>query len=184
MGCLATLAIAGCGGSSSSSSSSSTSASSTPATTASSTAATSTGSATTGSATLGVATGSSAAYLKQLVQVVGPWQQAAIAFEGNFQRAVAAQNKQLVATTLDSFTSANETFASNLSKLTPPGNATGQQADLVKKVRQLGSDLKDAKAAFAQTNASALQSIDAKIKADTQALVQSAAALGQAVRSG
>ncbi len=178
VGCFAALAVAGCGGSSSSSSTSS--ATATPTTASSSSAATST----TNTGSTGVATGGTAAYLKQLVTVIGPWQKAALAFEGNFQRAIAAKNTQLVTTTLDAFTSANDTFATKLSKLQPPGGAQTQQDDLVSKVRQLGSDLKDAKTAFAQTNAAALRSVDAKIKSDTQALVQSAAALGQAVRGG
>jgi hypothetical protein len=135
-------------------------------------------------ADLDVATRSTADYLKQLVAVVGLWQRAAITFEGNFQRAVAAKDKQSVSTALDAFTNANETFATKLSKLSPPTSAQSKQDDLVGKVRQLGSDLKDAKSAFDQTDASALQSIGAKLKSDTQALVQSAAALGRAVRGG
>ena len=181
VGCVAALAVAGCGGSSSSSSSASSSSTNAAPTTAN------TGSAqtsTTGTATLGVSDNSTAAYLKQLVAVVGPWQQSAISFEGKFQQAVAARNKTLVTGTLDSFTNANETFATKLSNLQPPSSAKSQQDDLVSKVRQLGNDLKTAKSAFEQTNAQALQTVDAKIKSDTQALVQSAAALGHAVRGG
>ncbi len=173
VGCFAALALAGCGGGASSSSSTTT-----PTTASSSSAQTST----TNTATLGVANGSTADYLKSLVAIVGPWQRSAISFEGNFQRAVAAKDKQQVSTALDAFRTANDTFATKLSNLSPPTSAQSQQDDLVTKVRQLGSDLKDATTAFDQTDASALQSIDAKIKSDTQALVQSAAALGRAVR--
>ena len=70
-----------------------------------------------------------------------------------------------------------------LSKLAPPASAQGEQDDLVKRVKQLSSDLETAKTAFEQMNTAVLQSVNAKIKSDTQALIQSAAALGQAVRS-
>ncbi len=66
----------------------------------------------------------------------------------------------------------------------PPADAQGEQDDLVKRVKQLGGDLETAKTAFEQTNTAALQSANTQIKSDTQALIQSAAALGQAVRSG
>ncbi len=169
--CAAALAVGGCGGSSNSSSSSAAST-------------TSSAAQTTTSNTFAAGTGNSAAaYVQQLLPVIKPWQVAALTFQADFTRAVTAHDKARVTQVIETFRTANGTFATRLSKLSPPATAQGEQDDLVKKVKQLGSDLETAKSAFDQTNTAALQSADAKIKSDTQALIQSAAALGQAVHA-
>ena len=122
-------------------------------------------------------------YVEQLLPVIRPWQKAALTFQTDFTRAASAQDKAKVVDVVDTFRSANDTFASKLSKLAPPASARGEQDDLVKRVKQLSSDLETAKTAFEQMNTAVLQSVNTKIKSDTQALIQSAAALGQAVRS-
>jgi len=151
--CAAALAVAGCGGSS-----------------APSTAGSTTNAAQTSTTdTFAFGTGNDAGtYVQQLLPVIRPWQKAALEFPTDFTRAVSAQDKAKVVDVVDTFRSANDTFASKLSKLAPPASAQGEQDDLVKRVKQLSSDLETAKT---------------KIKSDTQALIQSAAALGQAVRS-
>lgn len=116
--------------------------------------------------------------------MIRPWQLAALSFQTNFNRAVTARDKARVTQVIETFRAANDTFATKLSKLSPPATAQGQQDDLVTKVKQLGSDLEAAKSAFDHTDTAALQAADTKIKSDTQALIQSAAALGQAVRTG
>ena len=174
--CAAALAVAGCGGSSNSSSSS--------AARRRHDETTSSAAQTTTSNTFAAGTGNSAAaYVQQLLPVIKPWQVAALTFQADFTRAVTAHDKARVTQVIETFRTANDTFATRLSKLSPPATAQGEQDDLVKKVKQLGSDLETAKSAFDQTNTAALQSADAKIKSDTQALIQSAAALGQAVRA-